>query len=131
MDKEVDMRKRAEKFWSKKSKKESALYALYDYLSHCLLSVFDEIESHFAEDSIRRNEKFSIEIVYYGGMDGDSLETLGKYGIFRAREGSSRFSCSYGYAHGVYRLSLDAEAYREMKEIVGEVYGFIQRGKQL
>lgn len=69
-DKAVDMRKRAEEFWGGKSKRESALFALYDYLAHWQLSVFDEMETHFAKDSIRRRDTLSLEIAYYGGLDG-------------------------------------------------------------
>lgn len=120
-DKAVDMRKRAEEFWGGKSKLESALFALYDYLAHWQLSVFDEMESHFAKDSIRRQDKFSLEIAYYGGMDGDSLEELGKMWVFRAKDGNLN----------VYRLSVDAGVYREMKKIVREFRGFIWKGKAL
>ena len=120
-DKAVDMRKRAEEFWGGKSKRESALFALYDYLAHWQLSVFDEMESHFAKDSIRRRDTLSLEIAYYGGLDGDSLEELGKNWVFRAKDGNLN----------VYRLSVDAGVYREMQKIVREFRGFIQRGKAL
>lgn len=120
-DEAVNMRKRAEEFWGGKSKRESALFSLYDYLAHWQLSVFDEMESHFAKDSIRRQDKFSLEIAYYGGMDGGSLEELGKNWVFRAKDGNLN----------VYRLSLDAGVYGEMKKIVQEFKKFIQRGKDL
>ena len=120
-DEAVNMRKRAEEFWGGKSKRESALFALYDYLAHWQLSVFDEMESHFAKDSIRRRDTLSLEIAYYGGLDGDSLEELGKMWVFRAKDGNLN----------VYRLSVDAGVYREMKKIVREFRGFIWKGKQL
>lgn len=118
-DEAVNMRKRAEEFWGNKSKRESALFALYDYLAHWQLSVFDEMESHFAKDSIRRRDTLSLEIAYYGGLDGDSLEELGKMWVFRAKDGNLN----------VYRLSVDAGVYREMKKIVREFRGFIWKGK--
>ena len=117
----VNMRKRAEEFWGNKNARESALFALHDYLAHWQLSLFDEMESHFAKDSIRRHDKFSLELPYYSGLDGDSLETLGKLWIFRAKDGN----------FNVYRLSLDAGVYREMQKIVREFKQFIRRGKQL
>lgn len=120
-DKAVDMRKRAEEFWEKKTKRESALFALYDYLAHWQLSVFDEMESHFAKDSIRRRDTLSLEIAYYGGLDGGILEELGKNWVFRAKDGNLN----------VYRLSVDAGVYREMRKIVREFEQFIQRGKDL
>ena len=120
-DEAVNMRKRAEEFWGGKSKRESALFALYDYLAHWQLSVFDEMESHFAKNSIRRRDTLSLEIAYYGGLDGDSLEELGKMWVFRAKDGNLN----------VYRLSVDAGVYREMKKIVREFRGFIWKGKQL
>jgi hypothetical protein len=120
-DEAVNMRKRAEEFLGGKSKRESALFALYDYLAHWQLSVFDEMESHFAKDSIRRRDTLSLEIAYYGGLDGDSLEELGKMWVFRAKDGNLN----------VYRLSVDAGVYREMKKIVREFEQFIQRGKAL
>lgn len=104
------MRKRAEEFWGGKSKRESALFALYDYLAHWQLSVFDEMESHFAKDSIRRRDTLSLEIAYYGGLDGDSLEELGKNWVFRAKDSNLN----------VYRLSVDAGVYREMQKVVRE-----------
>ena len=111
----------AEEFWGGKSKRESALFALYDYLAHWQLSVFDEMESHFAKDSIRRRDTLSLEIAYYGGLDGDSLEELGKMWVFRAKDGNLN----------VYRLSVDAGVYREMQKVVQEFKQFIQRGKAL
>lgn len=120
-DEAVNMRKRAEEFWGGKSKRESALFALYDYLAHWQLSVFDEMESHFAKDSIRRRDTISLEIAYYGGLDGGSLEELGKMWVFRAKDGNLN----------VYRLSVDAGVYREMQKVVREFKQFIQRGKAL
>ena len=120
-DEIADAQKRAEEFLGKKSKRECALFSLYHYLSHYQLLVFDDMESHFA--SKRRHGKFRREIDYYGAIDEwlETLDTFGKHCIFRAKDGNQH----------TYRLSVDAEAYREMKEIVGDVYGFIQRGKQL
>ena len=120
-DEIADARKRAEEFLGKKSKRECALFFLYHYLSHYQLSVFDDMESHFA--SKRRHEKFSREIDYYGAID-EWLETLDKFGkhcIFRAKDGNQH----------TYRFSVDAGVYREMKKIVREFEQFIQRGKAL
>lgn len=66
-------------------------------------------------------DTLSLEIAYYGGLDGDSLEELGKMWVFRAKDGNLN----------VYRLSVDAGVYREMKKIVREFRGFIWKGKQL
>lgn len=120
-DEIADARKRAEEFLGKKSKRECALFSLYHYLSHYQLSVFDDMESHFA--SKRRHEKFSREIDYYGAID-EWLETLDKFGkhcIFRAKDGNQH----------TYRFSVDAGVYREMQKVVREFKQFIQRGKAL
>lgn len=125
-----------EEFWGKKSAREYALYALCDYLLNFQFPVSVEMESHFAEDSIRRNDRFSVDIVYYfyyGGIGGDSLEILDELGIFRAKDGNPRVygDCGvYVYAHGVYRLSVDAEVYMEMNNIWREVF-LMQRGNEL
>lgn len=121
----VDMRRRAEEFWGKKSDREYVLYTLYDYLAHFQWSVLDKMESHFADADAKFS--FSTEIVYYGriaganpetvyfgGMDRYSLETLGKLGIFRAKDSNQQG------IHSVYMLFLDTEAYWEMKKIVRE-----------
>ena len=120
-DEIADARKRAEEFLGKKSKRECALFSLYHYLSHYQLSVFDDMELHFA--SKRRHEKFSREIDYYGAIDEwlATLDKFGKHCIFRAKDGNLN----------VYRLSVDAGVYREMKNIVREFEQFIQRGKAL
>lgn len=120
-DEIADARKRAEEFLGKKSKRECALFSLYHYLSHYQLPVFDDMKLHFT--SKRRHEKFSREIDYYGAID-EWLETLDKFGkhcIFRAKDGNLN----------VYRFSVDAGVYREMKKIVREFEQFIQRGKAL
>ena len=66
------------------------------------------MESHFAKDSIRRRDTLSLEIAYYGGLDGDSLEELGKMWVFRAKDGN-------------------LNVYREMKQIVREFKEFISQ----
>ena len=130
-DKVADMQKRAEEFWGKKSAREYALYALCDYLLKFQLPVSVEMESHFAEDSIRRHDRFCVDIDYYGGISGDSLEILDELDIFRAKDSNPRVSCGvYIYARGVYRLSLDAEVYMEMNNIWRDVWR-IQRGTDL
>lgn len=135
-DKVDDMRKRAEEFWGKKSAREYALYALCDYLLNFQFPVSVEMGSHFAEDSIRRNDRFSVDIDYYGGISGDSLEILDALDIFRAKDSNPRVygDCGvYVYARGVYRLSVDAEVYMEMNNVWREVWRLIhiQRGKDL
>lgn len=140
-DKLADMWKRKaefwREFWRKKGVRKYALYNLYE----CLLtlqasgqsSVLSDMESHFAEDSIQRHDRFSAEIAYYGGLGGDSFETLDALGILRAKDGNPRVYCENGvcvYAHGVYRLSVDAEVYMEMNNIWREVF-LMQRGNDL
>lgn len=129
LDKLAEARKRAEEFLGKKSDIELALYLLYDYLSHWQVPVFDEMELHFSKKSIVQDAEFSKEIDCSVGEEVDRdkrvrLKPLSKFGIFRAKDDSPSF-------YGIYILSLDAEAYWEMKKIVGEFEQFIQRGKDL
>ena len=120
-----EARKQAGEFLGKKSDREIALYFLHDYLSHWQVPVFDEMGKHFA----KRDDEFSREIdcSVGGAVTEDKivrLKPLSKPEIFRAKDDIPSF-------YGVYILSLDAGAYREMKKIVREFEQFIQRGKAL